>query len=150
MVCYHYLYQLQMPLTKLATIGIGDQKLLHCFSYFLSTEIVNLIVFLLSLTKRFLLNPSLVSDEHLSWFKFLGILFGVAVRTKKPLDLHLAPTVWKQIAGMPLSVDDLEEVDLVYIQNLRAIKNIHKSGVNEHNFYEVILSITTLFTSVLF
>ena len=43
-------------------------------------------------------------------FKFLGILIGVAVRTKKPLDLHLAPSVWKQLAGMTLTQVDLEEV----------------------------------------
>ena len=50
------------------------------------------------------------NDEHLMLFKFLGVLLGVAVRTKKPLDLHLAPMVWKQLAGMPLTVEDLEEV----------------------------------------
>jgi len=33
-------------------------------------------------------------------FKFLGILLGVAVRTKKPLDLHLAPAIWKLLAGL--------------------------------------------------
>ena len=43
-------------------------------------------------------------------FVFLGILLGVAIRTKKPLDLHLAPTVWKQLAGMQLTTDDLSEV----------------------------------------
>ena len=43
-------------------------------------------------------------------FRFLGILLGVAVRTKKPLDLYLAPPVWKQLAGMALTSDDLEEV----------------------------------------
>jgi len=59
---------------------------------------------------RFLLNTSLTSEEHLRMFHFLGILLGVAVRTKKPLDLYLAPPVWKQLAGMPLTSDDLEEV----------------------------------------
>ena len=59
---------------------------------------------------RFLLNPALTSEEHMSYFKFLGILLGVALRTKKPLDLHLAPCVWKQLAGITLTADDLEEV----------------------------------------
>ena len=56
------------------------------------------------------MNPSLNSEEDLSMFKFMGILFGVAVRTKKPLDLHLAPSVWKLLVGIPLRVEDLEEV----------------------------------------
>ena len=49
---------------------------------------------------------------HKKWqmFKFFGILLGVAIRTKKPLDLHLAPIVWKQLAGLPLTLQDLEEV----------------------------------------
>ena len=59
---------------------------------------------------RYLLNPSLDSEETLASFKFLGILLGVAIRTKKPLDLHLAPCVWKLLAGVPLRVDDIEEV----------------------------------------
>lgn len=57
-----------------------------------------------------MLNPSLRSEEYEGMFKFLGVLFGVAVRTKKPLDLHLAPCVWKLIAGIPLKVEDIEEV----------------------------------------
>ncbi len=60
---------------------------------------------------RFLLSPSMLSEEHLEMFKFLGILLGVAIRTKKPLDLYLAPMVWKLLAGMPLTIDDLEEVN---------------------------------------
>ncbi|XP_035829751.1 probable E3 ubiquitin-protein ligase HERC1 isoform X3 [Aplysia californica] len=87
---------------------------------------------------RYLLNPSLSAEDHPALFKFLGILFGVAVRTKKPLDLHLAPCIWKLIAGMPLKVDDLEEVDHLYIQSLRGIIDIHESGINETNFHEFI------------
>ncbi|KAJ8304849.1 hypothetical protein KUTeg_018432 [Tegillarca granosa] len=85
---------------------------------------------------RFILNPSLTSDEDLAMFKFLGILFGVAIRTKKPLDLHLAPSVWKLLVGIPLKQDDLEEVDHLYIQSLKGILFIHENGVNETNFHE--------------
>ena len=60
-------------------------------------------------------NPSACLDEHLMQFKFLGILMGVAIRTKKPLDLHLAPLVWKQLCCVPLTLEDLEEVDLLYV-----------------------------------
>ncbi|XP_041374032.1 probable E3 ubiquitin-protein ligase HERC1 isoform X2 [Gigantopelta aegis] len=87
---------------------------------------------------RFLLNPSLTSDDDLVLFKFLGILFGVAIRTKKPLDLHLAPLVWKLLVGIPLRVDDIEEVDHIYIQSLKGIQDIHEQGINETNFYEYI------------
>lgn len=87
---------------------------------------------------RFLLNPSLSSEEHMNMLKFLGILFGVAIRTKKPLDLHLAPCVWKLLAGMLLNVNDLEDVDNFFVQTMNGIRNIHESGVNETNFHEYI------------
>ncbi|XP_021933596.1 probable E3 ubiquitin-protein ligase HERC1 isoform X3 [Zootermopsis nevadensis] len=87
---------------------------------------------------RYLLNPTLCSAMHLSWFKFLGILFGVAVRTKKPLAVPLAPYVWKLLVGEPVSIDDLEETDSLYAQSLRGIRDIHQSGVTEATFHEVI------------
>jgi len=86
---------------------------------------------------RFLLSPSSCLDEHLLQFKFLGILMGVAIRTKKPLDLHLAPMVWKQLCCIPLLLEDLEEVDLLYVQTLNSILHIEDSGITEENFHEV-------------
>ncbi|XP_018619035.1 probable E3 ubiquitin-protein ligase HERC1 isoform X2 [Scleropages formosus] len=87
---------------------------------------------------RFLFNPSACLDEHLLQFKFLGILMGVAIRTKKPLDLHLAPMVWKQLCCIPLLLEDLEEVDLLYVQTLNSILHIEDSGITEENFHEMI------------
>lgn len=62
---------------------------------------------------------------------------GVAIRTKKPLDLHLAPLVWKQLCCIPLLLEDLEEVDLLYVQTLKSILHIEDSGITEDNFHEV-------------
>uniref|UniRef100_A0A2D4JLG2 HECT-type E3 ubiquitin transferase n=2 Tax=Micrurus TaxID=8634 RepID=A0A2D4JLG2_MICLE len=87
---------------------------------------------------RLLLNPSACLDEHLVQFKFLGILMGVAIRTKKPLDLHVAPLVWKQLCCIPLSLEDLEEVDLLYVQTLNSILHIEDGGITEENFHEMI------------
>ncbi|XP_030650140.1 probable E3 ubiquitin-protein ligase HERC1 isoform X2 [Chanos chanos] len=87
---------------------------------------------------RFLFNPSACLEEHLSQFKFLGILMGVAIRTKKPLDLHLAPLVWKQLCCIPLTLEDLEEVDLLYVQTLNSILHLEDSSITEQNFHEMI------------
>lgn len=64
---------------------------------------------------RFLLNPAMTSYEALRHFKFLGILMGVSIRTKKPLNLHLAPSVWKQLVGIELKLSDIEEVGEVLV-----------------------------------
>ena len=61
-------------------------------------------------TDHFIFNPHCTSKQDLQWFKFIGIMFGVAVRTKKPLDIHLALPMWKLLAGMLLTHQDLEEV----------------------------------------
>ena len=58
---------------------------------------------------------------------------GIAIRTKKPLNLHLAPTVWKQIVNIQLATEDIEEVDV----SLREI------------FVSVLLSVSLFSISVL-
>jgi E3 ubiquitin-protein ligase HERC1 len=87
---------------------------------------------------RYLLNPQLNTQQHIMWFKFLGILFGVAIRTRKPLAIPLAPMMWKLIVGELVNIEDLEEVDCMYVQSLRSIRDIHLSGVAEENFHDVI------------
>ncbi|XP_075226553.1 putative E3 ubiquitin-protein ligase HERC1 isoform X4 [Lycorma delicatula] len=87
---------------------------------------------------KYLFNPTLNQRNHLLWFKFLGILFGVAMRTKKPLALPLSPLVWKLIVQEPVSFIDLEENDSLYAQSLQGVRDIHLSGVSEINFHEVI------------
>lgn len=66
-----------------------------------------------------------MTEEDLILYKFLGILFGVAVRTKKPLDLHLAPLVWKQLVGIPLSPDDIEEVHCTPLLLYRIVVSLY-------------------------
>ncbi|XP_023136650.2 probable E3 ubiquitin-protein ligase HERC1 isoform X3 [Amphiprion ocellaris] len=89
-------------------------------------------------TDRFLLNPAAHSEEHMVQFRFLGILMAVAIRTKKPLDLHLAPWVWKQLCSMPLGGRDLEEVDLLTYRTLQGILHLENSGITEDNFHVMI------------
>lgn len=38
------------------------------------------------------------------------MLLGIAIRTGSPLSLNLAEPVWKQLAGMNLTIADLSEV----------------------------------------
>lgn len=45
----------------------------------------------------------------------LGLLMGIAIRTGSPLSLNLAEAVWKQLAGMHLTLADLTEIDRDYI-----------------------------------
>lgn len=60
------------------------------------------------------------------------------MRTKKPLPLPLAPMIWKLIVGDPVTIEDLGDVDCMYVQSLRSIRDIHLSGVTDVNFHDVI------------
>lgn len=66
-----------------------------------------------------------------------GILLGVAFRTKKPLALPLSAFIWKLLVEEPVTVNDIEENDCLYVQSLLGIKNIDASGVDESNFHDV-------------
>ena len=70
-------------------------------------------------TDRFVFDPTCTSPKDIRHLKFLGLMFGVAIRTRKPLNLHLARPMWKLLAGMTITPDDLEEVCVcvcVYMQ----------------------------------
>ncbi|AWP11407.1 putative E3 ubiquitin-protein ligase HERC2-like [Scophthalmus maximus] len=71
----------------------------------------------------FLLNPAAKSPLLMSMFRFLGVLLGIAIRTGSPLSLNLAEPVWKQLAGMNLTIADLSEVDKDFIPGLMFIRD---------------------------
>ncbi len=53
---------------------------------------------------RRILNPSATSPLALAMLNFVGVLMGVACRTRFPLPLFLPAIVWKQILHEPLQV----------------------------------------------
>ena len=61
-------------------------------------------------TDRYVFDPTCNSPKDIRHLKFLGLIFGVAIRTRKPLNLHLARPMWKLLTGMTITPDDLEEV----------------------------------------
>ena len=87
---------------------------------------------------RFMLNPQCLSHLHLQQFRFLGIMFGVAIRTKKPVEIHLAPPVWRALAGEESTLADVEELDTHIMATLRCIDEIECHGVDDDSFNSVI------------
>ena len=67
---------------------------------------------------RFILNPR---DRSYYQYRFIGIMFGVAIRTKKPLEIHLAPSVWRALTGQNSNWLDLEDIDTHIMQTLRPV-----------------------------
>ena len=56
--------------------------------------------------------------------RFLGILMGIAIRSGSPLSLRLAEPMWKLLAGSPLTISDIAEVDKDYMPGLLCIRNM--------------------------
>lgn len=53
--------------------------------------------------------------------------------------------MWKLLVGVAMTLDDLEEVDLLFTQSLRGISEIENAGVTAENFHEVSYSGVGLF-----
>ncbi|XP_044768441.1 E3 ubiquitin-protein ligase HERC2-like, partial [Neomonachus schauinslandi] len=71
----------------------------------------------------YLFSPAARAPVHTNMFRFLGVLLGIAIRTGSPLSLNLAEPVWKQLAGMSLTIADLSEVDKDFIPGLMYIRD---------------------------
>jgi len=69
------------------------------------------------------LNAAAQSSLHLQMFKFVGVLFGVALRTNHPLELNLAPFFWKQVAGESVDVRDLNTIDHPFVKVMESLRS---------------------------
>lgn len=61
---------------------------------------------------------SWVNPEHLSFFKFVGMIIGKAVFDGFMLDCHFTRAVFKKILGKPASLKDMESLDPNYYKSL--------------------------------
>ena len=61
---------------------------------------------------------SYINEEHLMYFKFIGRVIGKALYEGRALDCHFSRAVYKRILGRPVSIKDMETVDLDYYKSL--------------------------------
>ncbi len=61
---------------------------------------------------------SAVNPEHLMFFKFIGRIIGKALYEGRVLDCHFSRAVYKRILGKPVSLKDMETLDLDYYKSL--------------------------------
>ena len=59
-----------------------------------------------------------VNQEHLTFFKFIGRVIGKALYEGRALDCHFSRAVYKRILGKPVSIKDMETLDLDYYKSL--------------------------------
>lgn len=61
---------------------------------------------------------SFVNPEHLSFFKFIGMVIGKAIYDGNFLDCHFSRAVYKRLLGRPVSLKDMETLDDDYFKSL--------------------------------
>ncbi|KAK8165547.1 hypothetical protein BKA80DRAFT_342647 [Phyllosticta citrichinensis] len=61
---------------------------------------------------------SSINQEHLLFFKFIGRIIGKALYEGRVLDCHFSRAVYKRILGRPVSIKDMETLDLDYYKSL--------------------------------
>lgn len=61
---------------------------------------------------------SAVNPEHLTFFKFIGRVIGKALYESRVLDCHFSRAVYKRMLGKPVSIKDMETLDLDYYKSV--------------------------------
>lgn len=61
---------------------------------------------------------SAINQEHLLFFKFIGRIIGKALYEGRVLDCHFSRAVYKRILGKPVSIKDMETLDLDYYKSI--------------------------------
>ena len=79
-------------------------------------------------------NPAADSTLQMSMFEFLGKLFGVAIRTKRPLKLVLSPIFWKRLQLTSLKMQDLKDFDEGVYQTLDLLRHLEDHEIDEKTF----------------
>ena len=81
------------------------------------------------------INPhSDINPEHLSYFKFVGRVIGLAVFHQRFLDAYFVPAFYKMILGKKVSVLDMESVDADYYRSLQWMLDNDITGVLDQTF----------------
>ena len=83
------------------------------------------------------------SNEKLAQYRFVGMLIGMALRTRTNLDLSLPSVIWKPLVCQRLDRSDLEAIDKFCCQFVDSIRNIGKQGVSEKTFHDFIFETFT-------
>jgi len=94
-----------------------------------------------------IIRHSAASPSDIEMFALMGRLFGVAMRTKLPLDLHLNPLLWMRLVGQPPTSSHLDMVDAHAYRTFSDIAGGGGAGLCDQSFesgmqscFEVMLS----------
>lgn len=90
----------------------------------------------------YLPHPDSTSALHLAMYRFLGILFGIAIRTQNNLALTFPPLFWKRVAQEPVDLQDLKGIDENCVKALELLRDPKSQNVSEEDFAQLLTEFT--------
>ena len=84
----------------------------------------SMILFCKCPTKRNVPNPRATSKTALEMLEFVGVLVGIAMRTKNPLALDMPSVVWKRLCGEEVTFNDIVECDPNFGEFIQGLNRI--------------------------
>ena len=98
--------------------------------------------------EKWILHPGSTQRTHMEMFTFLGKLFGIAIRAKEYLALHIPSIIWKLLVNDVPTLEDLEAIDLSLVKSINSIRHIEQEGIyNNEQFSQIFFETFTTTTS---
>eukprot|EP01130_Rhizamoeba_saxonica_P016883 TRINITY_DN7896_c0_g1_i1.p1 TRINITY_DN7896_c0_g1~~TRINITY_DN7896_c0_g1_i1.p1 ORF type:complete len:901 (+),score=202.86 TRINITY_DN7896_c0_g1_i1:271-2703(+) len=94
---------------------------------------------------RYLPVASFDSPKQLEWYKMLGVLMGITLRTKGSLEINFPALIWKPLVGIPATAQDLKDIDETSMNAIRSIREIDQEGVDADMFEDIFFEVFTTF-----
>ena len=115
-ISLEYLQKFESRLVNAWGSGTGFAGVLGASLYILFT----CIVYESTLNELYLPNPnSAINPDHLSYFRFTGKAFGLALYHKHLIPAYFTRSFYKHILARPLDTDDVASIDPEYAKNLK-------------------------------
>jgi hypothetical protein len=81
----------------------------------------------------FVPNPAATSHLQLAQFEFMGKMIGLALRTRNLFSVALPSIIWKPLVGAPVTLDDLEAIDVLSTNALKSLLDDEKVAPDHYN-----------------
>jgi hypothetical protein len=88
--------------------------------------------------EKYIPNPACRSSLHLSMYRFVGKIIGMAIRGRHALNLDFPSIVWKPLAGQKPTRNDLKAIDALCYEVLERVSTIQNEGVTAETFNDYI------------
>lgn len=84
---------------------------------------------------KYIITPSYKnSSTELGHYEFLGVLFGICIRTGVHIPLDLCQIIWKKLSDTPVTLEDIREMDEVIIDQINFFNDIDSEIFEGYNY----------------